>query len=293
MKEILQPLINKFVPFAKKRMGFNKPPRIFLRDDPHNAQDPLGKTAYYDPQEMSVTLFTRGRHPKDIMRSLSHELVHHTQNCNGEFEQTKELGDGYAQNDEHLRNMERQAYEQGNMCFRDWEDSIKGTIYIQNMNVNILKEEKTNMSIKDWKNNELKTLLTERWGFSFNLLNESQEEVIEEGMCQTCSHNPCQCPMEEGDEKEELEEGGAALRVGNEDRLEQRHAHADRLHEEEESTEEYDDAPELTGGQKNLPDGLQKAIIDKKTVKKEGIDEAKIRQLVRKLVMEAAKRGKK
>jgi hypothetical protein len=177
MKEILQPLIKQFMPFAKKRMGFNKPPRIFLRDDPHNAQDPLGKTAYYDPEQRSVTLYINGRHPKDVMRSLSHELVHHTQNCNGEFDQTRELGDGYAQNNEHLREMERQAYEQGNMCFRDWEDSIKGTIYIQNMNENIQKEGKTNMSTKDWKNNELKTLLTERWGFSFNLLNESQEEV--------------------------------------------------------------------------------------------------------------------
>ena len=37
------------------------------------------------------------------------------------------------------------------------------------------------MSIKDWKNRELPTLLTEKWGFSFNLLTESQEEeVVEE-----------------------------------------------------------------------------------------------------------------
>ena len=36
------------------------------------------------------------------------------------------------------------------------------------------------MSTKDWKNNELRTLLSEQWGFSFNLLNESQEEVVEE-----------------------------------------------------------------------------------------------------------------
>jgi hypothetical protein len=38
-------------------MGFNKPPRVFLRDDPQNAQNPLGKTAYYDPEQMSVTLY--------------------------------------------------------------------------------------------------------------------------------------------------------------------------------------------------------------------------------------------
>ena len=40
------------------------------------------------------------------------------------------------------------------------------------------------------------------------------------------------------------------------------------------STEEYDDAPELEGGQKDLPDGLQKAIINKnrKKMKKESLD---------------------
>ena len=180
MKDILQPLVKQFMPFAQKRMGFDKPPRLFLRNDPENAQNPLGKTAYYDPEEMSVTLYINGRHPKDVMRSLSHELVHHTQNCNGQFNGASEMGEGYAQNDDHLREMEREAYEQGNLCFRDWEDSIKGTIYIQNMNVNIQKEGKNKMSLNDWKNNELKTLLSEKWGFSFNLLNESQEQTIEE-----------------------------------------------------------------------------------------------------------------
>jgi hypothetical protein len=207
MKDVLQPLVNQFMPFAQKRMGFHKPPRIFLRDDPENAQNPLGKTAYYDPAQMSVTLYINGRHPKDVMRSLSHELVHHTQNCNGQFDDAPEMGEGYAQNDAHLREMERQAYEQGNLCFRDWEDSIKGTIYIQNLNVNIQKEGKFNMSTKDWKNRELPSLLTEKWGFSFNMLTESQEEVVEEaeeevveeGMCGTCGKSPCCCPaMEEG-----------------------------------------------------------------------------------------------
>ena len=176
MKDTLQPLVDQFMPYAQKRMGFNKLPRIFLRDDPQNAENPLGKTAYYDPERMSVTLYISGRHPKDVMRSLSHELVHHTQNCNGEFDGASEMGEGYAQKDEHLREMERQAYEQGNLCFRDWEDSIKNTIY----NESLQKGAKKNMSTKDWKNNELRTLLSEKWGFSFNLLNESQEEVVEE-----------------------------------------------------------------------------------------------------------------
>ena len=184
MKDILQPLVKQFIPFAQERMGFDKPPRLFLRNDPKNAQNPLGKTAYYDPEQMSVTLYIDGRHPKDIMRSLSHELVHHTQNCNGQFDHVGEMGEGYAQNDEHLREMERQAYEEGNLCFRDWEDSIKGTIY----NESLQKGAKNKMSLKNWKDNELSTLLTEKWGFSFNLLTESQdeeaaeEEVVEEAV---------------------------------------------------------------------------------------------------------------
>jgi hypothetical protein len=49
---------------------------------------------------------------------------------------SEDTGQGYAQNDEHLREMEREAYEKGNLCFRDWEDGIKsnlqpGTIYEQ------------------------------------------------------------------------------------------------------------------------------------------------------------------
>jgi len=106
------------------------------------------------------------------MRSLSHELVHHTQNCNGQFDEVgeNEMGEGYAQNNDHLRNMESEAYEMGNLCFRDWEDSIKSTIYFEHLNKGVNKT----MSTKDWKNKEIKTLLTEQWGFSFNLdhLNE-------------------------------------------------------------------------------------------------------------------------
>jgi len=171
MKDTLQPLVKQFMPFAQERMGFDKPPRLFLRNDPKNAQNPLGKTAYYDPEQMSVTLYIDGRHPKDIMRSLSHELIHHTQNCNGQFDHVGEMGEDYAQNDEHLREMERQAYEEGSLCFRDWEDSIKGTIY----NESLQKGAKNKMSLKNWKDNELNTLLTEKWGFSFNLLTEAKQ----------------------------------------------------------------------------------------------------------------------
>jgi hypothetical protein len=176
MIDTLLPLIKKFMPFAQKRMGFNKPPRLFLKNDDSNASDPLGRTAYYDPNKKSVTIYVTGRHPKDVMRSLSHELVHHKQNCRGDFDSVGEMGEGYAQNDEHLREMEREAYETGNMCFRDWEDSLKSTIYYEH-----LQKGENKMSLKDWKNKEVKSLLSEAWGFKMDLskLNESADEKKE------------------------------------------------------------------------------------------------------------------
>jgi hypothetical protein len=173
MIDIISPMIKKFLPFAKERMGFENPPRLFLKGDSTNADNPLGKTAFYNPGEKAITVYITGRHPKDVMRSLSHELVHHAQNCRGDFQNVGEMGEGYAQNDDHLREMEREAYEVGNLCFRDWEDSIKSTIYFEH-----LQKGDKKMSIKDWKNNEVKSLLSEAWGFSMNLdkLNENDEK---------------------------------------------------------------------------------------------------------------------
>ena len=56
---------------------------------------------------------------------MSHELVHHAQNGRGMFDDIGALGAGYAQSDDHMREMEREAYEVGNLCFRDWEDEYK------------------------------------------------------------------------------------------------------------------------------------------------------------------------
>ena len=166
------------MPFAQKRMGFSDPPRLFLKNNSDNAANPLGRTAHYDPNNKSITVYVTNRHPKDIMRSISHELVHHTQNCRGEFDKVGEMVDGYAQNDEHLREMEREAYEVGNLCFRDWEDSIKNTTYFEHLQ----KGDNKKMSTKDWKNKEIKSLLAESWGFKMDLakLNESVEEEVNE-----------------------------------------------------------------------------------------------------------------
>ena len=104
--DILKPLIKQFMPFAQSKMGFNRAKTI-SQNDATEANNPMGKTGFYDPQDESITIFIGKRHPKDIMRSLAHELMHHTQKCNGEFDNVQTMGEeGYAQNDMHLRKME-------------------------------------------------------------------------------------------------------------------------------------------------------------------------------------------
>ena len=121
----IQDLLDEFYPFAKKRFGFDQDPILEFISDEENSLNPLGKTAYYNPSNMTITLFVDKRHPKDIMRSFSHELVHHTQNCCGDLDMSQPAGPGYAQNNAHLRAMEEDSNLRGTMCFRDWEDNFK------------------------------------------------------------------------------------------------------------------------------------------------------------------------
>jgi hypothetical protein len=115
----------------QKGMNITPLPKIvFKHGDTKNAKEFLGKTAYYNPETMEIVLYTEGRHPKDIVRSFSHEMVHHTQNLEGR------LGNVSTTNtleDDHLDKLEQEANLNGTMTFRNWTDSL---------NENILPQEK-------------------------------------------------------------------------------------------------------------------------------------------------------
>lgn len=112
--------ISKFM--INQGMEIQPLPKVqFIDDDIDNAQNILGTTAYYDPQSKTIVLYTLDRHPKDILRSFCHEMVHHEQNMKGT------LGNIKTQNtteDSHLDEIEREAYEKGNIMFRNWTDSL-------------------------------------------------------------------------------------------------------------------------------------------------------------------------
>jgi hypothetical protein len=206
-----------------------------------------GLTAYYDPENQEVHVYTTDRHPKDIMRSISHELVHHNQNCQGNLGGEHYSGEGYAQKDPHMRKMEQEAYLQGNMCFRDWEDGYKQKQQVYN-------EWRTKtMSLNEWKNKELFDLLSQKWGFSKNVITEAKGEKgdadpldgerakfdkdhdgVPDGADKDKDDPEIQEDLNEGEEQldeEEIEEI-AAKRFGNEDRdVGRNRMHADRMHE--------------------------------------------------------------
>ena len=118
-------IIKDFTAYAKDKMGFNKSVKIILRKDKENSKDFLGKTGLYDPNEHTIILYVTGRHPKDIMRTLSHELIHHTQNCNERFMPLSEHESQNVKDNDHIKELEREAYEKGNLIFREWEEKIK------------------------------------------------------------------------------------------------------------------------------------------------------------------------
>tara|TARA_R110001583_G_scaffold38769_2_gene124963 strand:+ start:1173 stop:2018 length:846 start_codon:yes stop_codon:yes gene_type:complete len=221
--DILKNLIKQFMPFAQKHIGFTSPPRLFLKRDSSNAKNPLGKTAYYNPEDKTVFLYISGRHPKDILRSLGHELVHHKQHCDGMFDGSEYLGPGYAQKDPLMRKAEELANKDGSMCLRDFEDMLKAkneTIYYEH-----LQEGDYKMSFNDWKEKEISTLLSEAWGFKFNTLEEfnefngkgelqaeSEEEVTEEAVTEEAAEETVEESVEEdvteaADADETLDEG--------------------------------------------------------------------------------------
>jgi hypothetical protein len=101
-------------------------PQLVIKDgETENAKNFFGRTAYYDPNTQEIVLYTEGRHPKDIVRSYAHEMVHHTQNLEGRLGniQTTDTTE-----DEDLDAIEREAYLEGNMIFRNWTDSIDGDV---------------------------------------------------------------------------------------------------------------------------------------------------------------------
>tara|TARA_R110000764_G_C11016886_1_gene383807 strand:+ start:513 stop:1853 length:1341 start_codon:yes stop_codon:yes gene_type:complete len=103
-------------------MNIQPLPEVKIKRSLEESANFFGRTAYYDPNINEIVLYAEGRHPKDVVRSFSHEMVHHIQNIEGRLGniQTSNTNESDA-----LLELEKEAYLIGNITFRNWEDKVK------------------------------------------------------------------------------------------------------------------------------------------------------------------------
>ena len=140
------------------------------------------------------------------MRSFSHELVHHAQNCRGDFGGGIATVDGYAQEDGHLREMEREAYERGNLIFRDWEDGMKSensSLFNSKISIGEKLMENEEMENKETKLREVIRGLVQE--VLININEDEDEDESNDGYT-TMADNPAPEEEAEAEEKEAEDE---------------------------------------------------------------------------------------
>jgi len=109
-----------------KGMNIKPLPKVIFNDgDVENAREFLGRTAYYNPNNNTIVLYTEGRHPKDIVRSFAHEMIHHIQNLEGRLENISTTN---THEDDHLNDIEAEANLKGTMTFRNWTDTLTTSV---------------------------------------------------------------------------------------------------------------------------------------------------------------------
>ena len=102
------------------------PKVIFKHNDIENAQKFIeNKTGYYDPENKIITLYTEGRHPRDLINSFCHEIVHHIQNIDGRL---NNINTDNVLEDDNLKTLEEEAYKLGGIILRSYKDNKKSKL---------------------------------------------------------------------------------------------------------------------------------------------------------------------
>lgn len=105
-----------------------KLPKVIL-DNTDQGDGVFVYTGYFDPNKKAIRLFIHNRHPKDVLRTLAHELIHKKQDVDGIIDKSGYTGDKITE-DKNLVKLEEEAYLKGNMAFRSWteEEQKKGKL---------------------------------------------------------------------------------------------------------------------------------------------------------------------
>ena len=81
--------LSTFVDFTCDKLGIKEKPTIHYKDDKGEGQPSFGG---YSPGDKKLYVYTRNRHPVDILRTVGHELVHHKQNEDGRLKDVAKEG---------------------------------------------------------------------------------------------------------------------------------------------------------------------------------------------------------
>jgi hypothetical protein len=104
--------------------GYTEKPLPSVKLHTNEQDEPLFiSTGNYDPDNKIVNLYTYGRHPKDVLRSFAHELIHHKQNMEGRLGDDAYSGDRIVDDDKLIK-LEAEAYLKGNLAFRSWTETV-------------------------------------------------------------------------------------------------------------------------------------------------------------------------
>lgn len=77
LEGVASDFIKSFLPMAKKHLNLEQLPTIrVVAQVPDADGTTFGR---YEPETDTIYLVAQGRHPKDVLRTLGHELVHYQQ----------------------------------------------------------------------------------------------------------------------------------------------------------------------------------------------------------------------
>ena len=110
----------------QKGIPLDPEPAVNIDSTAHSRFDPFVPTGHYDYRDNEITLYISNRQCKDILRTFCHELIHVSQyqkDPNGYVNFDKS---GSIAENGKLRKLEKEAYEKGNLFFRDWTESVNG-----------------------------------------------------------------------------------------------------------------------------------------------------------------------
>lgn len=101
-----------------------KPYCTIVLNNKKQEDDLLIKTGYFNPNNNEINLFINGRHKKDVLRTLAHELIHYKQEKDGIIDRSGYRGDKIS-DDSNLIKLEEEAYLKGNIAFRKWTEYLE------------------------------------------------------------------------------------------------------------------------------------------------------------------------